>query len=879
LEPRDQRANEESWQTSLMKVLVGDLEAESDPEKKLRILLPNIVFLVGMGILFPLGYLAFVAQEMVICLFDLSVGLLMLIGYVYLRRTGNHPIAGYGALLMITSLVYYNFVSGGVHGAGHLWSYVIPLFACFLLGPMAGAVASAGYLALCLGFVALAALPKSPLRYGGQVDLLRFSISFMLVFVFAYLFEKVRQGKSQELEKRNEELKKSNESLEQAMVQAREMAVKAEMASQAKSQFLANMSHEIRTPLNGVMGMLELLGQTELTRRQRYFAETARNSGEALLRIINDILDFSKIEAGRLELEAIPFDLRDAVEETVLLLAEKAHAKGLEIACHLDPDVPVSVCGDPMRLRQILVNLVANAIKFTDKGEVVVRVRRLSDSQEDAELKFEVSDTGIGVSPAYRRRIFEAFSQEDQSTTRKYGGTGLGLAICRQLAELMGGQIGLESEPGKGSTFWFTARLRKAPERPQASKIAPGLLRDLRVLIVDDNKTNREILHHQVISWGMRNGSAEGGSRALEVLRKAAEEQDPYDLVILDYHMPGMDGLQVASAMEQDEILKSTPRILLTSVDQNLREEDMRQAGIAAWLTKPARSSQLYDCLVSVLKGSRPRDFSQGREASDYPRRFDAYVLLAEDNPVNQEVARSMLESLGCHVQVVADGLEALQAAARRNFDLILMDCQMPVMDGYEATRILKEGPCPPIIALTAHAMEGDREQCLAAGMDDYLAKPFGLDQLLAILQKWLGGRRSAGQPETVAPARPEPSRSETIDPKALEAIRSLQKQGNPHLFHRVIRIYLEDSLRLLQELRDARARGDRERMRRSAHSLKSSSANVGAKRLSSLCKELETLDPQQTLERVEELLCEVESEYQLVQAELSRELDAPQGL
>ena len=879
MQQRDQRANEESWQKSLTKALVGEFEAESDPEKKLRILLPNIVFLVGMGILIPLGYLALIEQEKVISLFDFSVGLLMLLGYVYLRRTGNHPVAGYGALMMIVALVYYNFISGGVHGAGHLWSYVIPLFACFLLGPVAGAVASAAYLVLCLGFVAAAGLPKSPLRYDGQVDLLRFSISFVLVFVFAYLFEKVRQGKSQELEKRNEELKKSNESLEQAMVQAREMAVKAEMASQAKSQFLANMSHEIRTPLNGVMGMLELLGQTELTRRQRYFAETARNSGEALLRIINDILDFSKIEAGRLELEAIPFDLRDAVEETVLLLAEKAHAKGLEIACHLDSDVPVSVCGDPMRLRQILVNLIANAVKFTDEGEVVVRVHLLSDSRDEAELRFEVSDTGIGVSPAYRRRIFEAFSQEDQSTTRKYGGTGLGLAICRQLAELMGGQIGLESEPGKGSTFWFTVRLKKTSQIQPTLKTVPGLLRGLRVLIVDDNKTNREILHHQVLSWGMRNGGAESGQRALELLRRAVKEQDPYDVVILDYHMPGMDGLQAAQTMQEDETLQDIPRILLTSVDQNLCEEDMRRADISAWLTKPARSSQLYDCLVSVMKGSRPRESLRNREVSDQPRRFDAYVLLAEDNPVNQEVARSMLESLGCRVQVVSDGLEALQAAARRNFDLILMDCQMPGMDGYEATRILKEGPCPPIVALTAHAMEGDREQCLAAGMDDYLAKPFALDQLLAILQKWLGGRRPLDPFDTIAPERPETRRSETIDPKALEAIRSLQKQGNPHLLHRVIRIYLEDSLRLLRELREARALGDRDRMARSAHSLKSSSANVGAKRLSSLCKDLEALDPQQTLERVEELLCEVEREYQLVQAELRRELDVQQGL
>ena len=447
LEQRDQRANEESWKTSLMKALVGDLEAEFDPEKKLRILLPNIVFLVGMGILFPLGYLAFVAQEMVICLFDLSVGLLMLIGYVYLRRTGNHPIAGYGALLMITSLVYYNFVSGGVHGAGHLWSYVIPLFACFLLGPMAGALASAGYLALCLGFVALAALPKSPFHYGGQVDLLRFSISFMLVFVFAYLFEKVRQGKSQELEKRNEELKKSNESLEQAMVQAREMAVKAEMASQAKSQFLANMSHEIRTPLNGIIGTAHLLLEDGLNPGQRESAELILTAGRHLLAVVNDTLDLSKIEAGKLVLARERFELRQLLRDCERIFRPVAEQKGLELAVQAAEGLPEWVEGDVTRLRQVVWNLLSNAVKFTERGRVELTAAPAATAPH---VRFTVRDTGPGISKDDLTRLFEPYFQS--STPGKAAeGTGLGLAISRRLVQLMGGKMGCESEPGAGA--------------------------------------------------------------------------------------------------------------------------------------------------------------------------------------------------------------------------------------------------------------------------------------------------------------------------------------------------------------------------------------------------------------------------------------------
>ena len=539
----------------------------------------------------------------------------------------------------------------------------------------------------------------------------------------------------------------------------------AESANRAKSLFLANMSHEIRTPMNGVLGMAEVLLGTDLNERQRNVAETVLHSGESLLVVLNDILDYSKIEAGKLELESIDFDLRESVEEVMQLFAERAHQKGLELACQLDEDVPIALQGDPGRLRQILTNLVGNAVKFTERGEVLVRVSALEREQDCGRLCFEVHDTGIGIAPEIREHIFEAFSQADGTTTRRYGGTGLGLAITKQLCEMQGGGITVESTPGKGSTFRFTVRLKVRP-LPLQPKVASHVdLKGIRVLIVDDNATNRNIVHHKVLSYGMRSGCAENGQNALELLSKAAAMGDPYQLAILDMMMPGISGFELARAIKADPAIASVQLIVLTSVSQDYDSEAMHRHGISAYLTKPIRQSRLYDCIASALGSSSEKNsqpISESNEVDKASAFLGTRVLLAEDQPVNQEVARCMVESFGCSVEVVSNGQEALDALSITPYDLVLMDCQMPELDGYAATRIFRERERQkaknqsgraqairrtPIIAMTAHAMQGDREQCLATGMDDYISKPFNMDRLFALLKRWLPAKSTTDMP------------------------------------------------------------------------------------------------------------------------------------
>jgi PAS domain S-box-containing protein len=521
--------------------------------------------------------------------------------------------------------------------------------------------------------------------------------------------------------------------------QARDAALDA---SRLKSEFLANMSHEIRTPMNGVLGMLELLRSTPLNAEQREFAETSYSSAEALLKIINDILDVSKIEAGKLELDALDFNVRELSEEVCALLAGPAHAKGLELNCFVDPQVPAEVRGDPTRLRQVLVNLIGNAVKFTERGEVSVETVCLSGDEQRARLRFTVRDTGIGIRPEDQSRLFRPFEQADGATTRRFGGTGLGLSISRNLVQLMGGAVGIESTPGVGSTFWFTVDLARGEASASVGK--PATLGRRRILVVDDNATNRTILERFLNSWNAEVETADHAHRALERLDSAHRRGKPFELAILDLQMPDMDGLMLAGAMGRDRRFEKMPRILLSSGGL-VGEQERAECGIVQALTKPVRQSQLFDAIVSALDdGWIKLEAGPRMHEQVLPRFPGRQVLLVEDNLINRKVALRMLERLDVSVAVAGDGREALQEVERARYDLVFMDCQMPKMDGYEATRALRlresemGWPRTPIVALTANAMEGDREQCLDAGMDDHLAKPFTLDGLAQVLARWL---------------------------------------------------------------------------------------------------------------------------------------------
>jgi len=664
-----------------------------------------------------------------------------------------------------------------------------------------------------------------------------------------------------------------------AQIEVEAAMQQAESANLAKGDFLANMSHEIRTPLNGVVGMLSLLLDDGLNARQRELAEISKASADALLTIINDILDFSKIEAGKLNVEAIPFDLRLLVEEVGGVVALKAEEKGLDLIVRYSPGMPRYVISDPGRIRQCLLNLISNAIKFTSEGYVLVMVKLDEQSAGEATVRFCVIDTGIGISADQLEHIFGRFTQVDASTTRIFGGTGLGLAITKRLAELLNGTVGVTSVPGSGSRFWFTSRL-KLDANQLETNLRPMQLADVKILIVGHSEMTRIVLHEQVLSWGMRDGCAESAEDALAKLRAERDAGDAYQIVLIDHHVPEVDGLELGRSIRADENLRDLKLILVSSIR---REEDThraREAGFAAYLTKPVRQSQLMDTLVTIWLNEEKSPIiteSALKEAhgvvNEDRNRFSARVLVVDDNSVNQRVAQLALKRLGCSVDLASDGAEAIKMVQEIPYDIVFMDCEMPLMDGFSATAQIRRQEQndlrTPIVAMTARALHGDRQRCIDAGMNDYLTKPVRLEDFARILVRWTKESK-VNEPMTRLSSRdPLCSASREKPLGALELSRLRALVPNEEVLKELFDTFLDQSSELIDGLRVAAQKEQHNELQKLSHKLSGAAANLGASRMTNICRQLNDLSNQQALDQAMPLVDQLAEEFCLVRSSM----------